>query len=192
MNAPMNATMNTRKKLSDLAKTIRSKNAGTDKITFDIIFRERATYEMVKRSGALTRESVCRILNVAPERLTDFVEYDPAFAIKFTILRVRPRAARAMATSSAQQLVAFLDVEVHLRLIHGAGVMPPAPGSGQPGCRAASAATVAQRSGATSTMARGLRPAPGMRTCGSSAIASATRAMRLARVSAAGPGSIRM
>jgi hypothetical protein len=39
------------KKLADLAKTIRSKNAGTDKITFDIIFRERDTYELVKRSG---------------------------------------------------------------------------------------------------------------------------------------------
>ena len=28
------------KKLVELAKTIRSKKAGTDKITFDIIFRE--------------------------------------------------------------------------------------------------------------------------------------------------------
>ena len=31
--------------LSQLAKTIRSKNAGVNKITFDIIFRERAEYE---------------------------------------------------------------------------------------------------------------------------------------------------
>ena len=31
--------MNTRK-LSELAKTIRSKNAGVNKITFDIIFRD--------------------------------------------------------------------------------------------------------------------------------------------------------
>ena len=30
-------------KLVDLAKTIRSKNAGTDRITFDIIFRRRRT-----------------------------------------------------------------------------------------------------------------------------------------------------
>ena len=29
-------------KLSELAKTIRSKNAGVNKITFDIIFREPA------------------------------------------------------------------------------------------------------------------------------------------------------
>lgn len=41
---------NETRKLSDLAKTIRSKNAGTDKITFDIIFREKETYELVKRA----------------------------------------------------------------------------------------------------------------------------------------------
>lgn len=46
------------KKLSELATTIRSENAGTGKITFDIIFRERDVYEMVKRSQALTRETL--------------------------------------------------------------------------------------------------------------------------------------
>ena len=37
------------KKLVELAKTIRSKNAGTDKITFDIIFREKENYDLVKK-----------------------------------------------------------------------------------------------------------------------------------------------
>ena len=82
--------MMTTKKLSELAKTIRSKNAGTDKITFDVIFRERDVYEMVKRSGALTRASVSALFNIGDNRITDFVEYDPAYAIKFTILRPRP------------------------------------------------------------------------------------------------------
>ena len=31
-------------KLSELAKTIRSKNAGVDKITFDVIFTDRGPY----------------------------------------------------------------------------------------------------------------------------------------------------
>ena len=107
--------MNTPRKLSDLAKTIRSKNAGTDKITFDIIFRERATYELVKRSGAITRDSVCRILNVDPARLTDFVEYDPAYAIKFTILRDRPSGSPGDGDIfGAQQYAPFLDVEIDL------------------------------------------------------------------------------
>ena len=38
-------------KLIDLAKTIRSKNAGTDRITFDIIFREKGNYDLVRKSG---------------------------------------------------------------------------------------------------------------------------------------------
>ncbi|MDV7269431.1 DUF4387 domain-containing protein [Thioclava sp. A2] len=107
--------MNTRKKLGDLAKTIRSKNAGTDKITFDVIFREKDTYEMVKRAKALTRESVCAVLGVDPARLTDFVEYDPAYAIKFTILRERPSGSAGHGDIfGAQQYAPFLDVEVDL------------------------------------------------------------------------------
>lgn len=43
--------------LNDLAKTIRSKNAGTDKITFDIIFNKPENYELVKESGVLNRNS---------------------------------------------------------------------------------------------------------------------------------------
>jgi hypothetical protein len=107
--------MNNRAKLADLAKTIRSKNAGTDKITFDVIFREKATYELVKRSRALTRQSVCDVLNLDPARLTDFVEYDPGNAIKFTILRERPSGSPGDADIfGAQQYAPFLDVEVDL------------------------------------------------------------------------------
>jgi len=40
------------KRLVELAKTIRSKNAGTDKITFDIIFREKKNYELIRRAGS--------------------------------------------------------------------------------------------------------------------------------------------
>jgi hypothetical protein len=111
----MTTAQNTRKRLADLAKTIRSKNAGTDKITFDIIFRERETYDLVRRAGVLTPDSVCRILNIDRQRLTDFVEYDPAFAIKFTILRVRPSgSAGDPDIFGAQQYAPFLDVEVDL------------------------------------------------------------------------------
>lgn len=109
----MNAAPNARVKLASLAKTIRSKNAGTDKITFDVIFREKETYEMVKRSRALTRETVCATLKVDPARLTDFVEYDPAYAIKFTILRLRPSGSAGDGDIfGAQQYAPFLDLEV--------------------------------------------------------------------------------
>jgi Domain of unknown function (DUF4387) len=78
------------KLLHELAKTIRSKNAGTDKITFDIIFKEKGNYELVRKSGVITKESISALYKVSEEKITDFVHYDPANAIKFTILRDRP------------------------------------------------------------------------------------------------------
>src|SRR5260370_4411645 len=77
-------------KLTELAKTIRSKNAGVDKITFDIIFRDRANYERVKRARVLTRETMAALYKIPAERISDFVEYDPGYAIKFTIYRLTP------------------------------------------------------------------------------------------------------
>jgi hypothetical protein len=76
--------------LSKVAKTIRSKNAGVDHITFDVIFADRADYERVRQSGVLSRAAVCRIFGIADSRITDYVEFDPALAIKFTIRRTSP------------------------------------------------------------------------------------------------------
>jgi uncharacterized protein DUF4387 len=77
-------------RLFDLAKTIRSKNAGVDRITFDVIFADRAAYDRVRRTGVLSRESICRLFRIAPERISDHVNFDPALAIKFTIFRLTP------------------------------------------------------------------------------------------------------
>ena len=99
--------------LKDLAKTIRSKNAGVNKITFDIIFRERAAYERVKQSGALTRETMATLYRIPPERISDFVEYEPAYAIKFTIYRLRPSGSAGDGDIvGAQQYAPLLDLQI--------------------------------------------------------------------------------
>ncbi len=100
-------------KLSDIAKTIRSKNAGVDKYTFDVIFPDRASYDLVRDSRVLSREAVCRIFRVAPERITDHVAFEPALAIKFTIARTRPSGSPGDAdVFGAQQYGPLLDIEV--------------------------------------------------------------------------------
>ncbi|HVS55770.1 MAG TPA: DUF4387 domain-containing protein [Casimicrobiaceae bacterium] len=100
-------------KLSALAKTIRSKNAGVNLITFDIIFAERATYERVKRAGVLTRETVCQLYRIPDQRICDFVEFDPGNAIKFTLYRSRPSGSPGDPDIfGAQQYAPLLDVEV--------------------------------------------------------------------------------
>jgi hypothetical protein len=100
-------------KLSELAKTIRSKNAGVDKITFDVIFRERETYDRVRRSGVLTRAGVAALYRIAPERISDFVEFDPGFAIKFSIYRNRPSGSVGDPDIfGAQQYAPLLDLAI--------------------------------------------------------------------------------
>lgn len=100
-------------KLSELAKTIRSKNAGVDKITFDVIFADGATYDRVRQSGVLSREAVCRLFGIAAEAISDHVEFDPARAIKFTIYRRRPSGSPGDAdVFGAQQYGPLLDIEV--------------------------------------------------------------------------------
>lgn len=101
------------KKLVELAKTIRSKNAGTDKITFDIIFIEKDVYELVKKSKTLTREKISEMFGIPQERISDFVEFDPANAIKFTLYRTRPSGSPGETDIfGCQQYPPLLDIEI--------------------------------------------------------------------------------
>jgi hypothetical protein len=100
-------------KLSELAKTVRSKNAGVDKITFDVIFTDRAVYDRVKKARVLTRESIAKLYRIPAERISDFVEFDPANAIKFTIYRVSPSGSPGDPDIfGSQQYAPLLEIEV--------------------------------------------------------------------------------
>lgn len=100
-------------KLTDLAKTIRSKNAGTDRITFDIIFREKENYELVKNSKAISKESVAKLYGISIDRISDFVEFDAAYAIKFTIMRSLPSGSPGDSdVFGCQQYPPLLELEI--------------------------------------------------------------------------------
>ena len=101
------------RKLSEIAKTIRRKNAGVDKITFDVIFPDRATYDRVRESGVLSRAAVCRIFGVDAAQISDHVAFDPALAIKFTIYRQMPSGSPGDADIfGSQQYGPLLDIDV--------------------------------------------------------------------------------
>jgi hypothetical protein len=100
-------------KLVELASTIRSKNAGVDHITFDVICRDRRSFERVRDSGALDRTSVARVLGIDVVRVTDFVVFEPANAIKFTIRRPRPSGGMGESDLfGSQQYAPLFDVEI--------------------------------------------------------------------------------
>lgn len=100
-------------RLEEIAKTIRSKNAGVNQITFDIIFPDAASYRRVVSSGAITRETVARLYGIEPSRISDFVTFDPANAIKFTIYRSRPSGSPGdWDILGCQHYGPLMDVEV--------------------------------------------------------------------------------
>lgn len=99
--------------LKDLAKTIRSKNAGTDRITFDIIFNNEQHYKKVCESNVINRKSIAKLFNISEERITDFVQFDPANAIKFTISRTSPSGSPGDGDIfGSQQYAPLLDIEI--------------------------------------------------------------------------------
>ena len=101
------------RKLSEIAKTIRSKNAGVDKITFDVIFPDRATYDLVRDSGVLSRTAVCRVFGIDEAQITDHVAFDPGLAIKFTIYRRMSSGSPGDADIfGSQQYGPLLDLDV--------------------------------------------------------------------------------
>ncbi|ADE57823.1 MULTISPECIES: DUF4387 domain-containing protein [Aminobacterium] len=75
------------KNICDLARTVRSKNAGSFMITLEIIFSDRSIYEKVKQSGVVTQEAIARAYDVPTEKVLDFMFFDPGMGIKANIRR---------------------------------------------------------------------------------------------------------
>ena len=100
-------------KLSELASTIRSKNAGVNQITFDIIFPDAQRYRRVLASRAITRETIAKLYRIPASRISDFVTFDVANAIKFTLYRVRPSGSPGdWDILGCQQYGPLLDLEI--------------------------------------------------------------------------------
>jgi hypothetical protein len=73
--------------LLDLAKVIRSKNAGPFEVTFDIMLDDPANSDRVNKSGAINPARIAEINGVPPDDVLVCRPYDPAVAFKITIRR---------------------------------------------------------------------------------------------------------
>jgi len=103
-------------RLVELAKTIRSKNAGPDRITFDIIFQEKEHYELVKKSQVINKQQIAKLFGIDESRITDLVEFDPANAIKFTIARRYPSGSPGESdTFGSQQYPPLYNIKVPIQ-----------------------------------------------------------------------------
>ncbi|MNV53154.1 hypothetical protein D3C71_1452830 [compost metagenome] len=70
-----------------MAVVIRSKDAGINRLTFDIVFNSPVDYEAALNSNVFCPAQVARVLGVAPERVVGTFFVDSCNAIKLTIDR---------------------------------------------------------------------------------------------------------
>lgn len=102
-------------RLRDMAKVLRSKNAGPFMITFDMLFRNREDMDKVVTAGVLTVDRLSNLLKCAQNEITVHV-YPPANAIKITIPRRHSSGAFDDSdVFGCQQHAGLLDVEVPAR-----------------------------------------------------------------------------
>ncbi len=73
-------------KLIDVARVIRSKNAGPTLITIDILFDEAQAFEHAAASANLQPPAIARLYGLAPEQVR-IIPYPPANALKVVMER---------------------------------------------------------------------------------------------------------
>lgn len=72
------------KTLYDVAKVIRSKNAGPFSITLDVLFEDEATYRKIKKANLINRPIIAKLYQISEESITELVYFDQAYGIKVT------------------------------------------------------------------------------------------------------------
>lgn len=77
-------------KLMDVASVIRSKNSGPYELTFDIIFKDFDMYNKAKAAQVINKSSFAPLYNISEDDILSLVYFDPAKAIKITIVRPIP------------------------------------------------------------------------------------------------------
>jgi hypothetical protein len=100
-------------RLLDMAVVIRSKDAGINRLTFDIIFTSGENYEAALHSNVFARCNIAKILNLPPERVVGTYFVDSCNAIKISV--DRPNISASMDERDvfgAQQQVAVEQMSI--------------------------------------------------------------------------------
>jgi hypothetical protein len=100
------------KRLVDVAKVIRSKNAGPLHTTLDLMFADAQAYETARKSKSLSASAIAQRYGVAKNTVT-VIPYETALAIKIVIDRPQPAGQPGdRDVYGAQQHFPLLDIEL--------------------------------------------------------------------------------
>ncbi len=111
-HAPVGAPIGSHR-LLDMAVVIRSKDAGINRLTYDIIFTSGENYEAALHSNVFARCNVAKILNLPPARVVGTYFVDSCNAIKISV--DRPNISASMDERDvfgAQQQVAIEQMSI--------------------------------------------------------------------------------
>ena len=102
-------------KLRDVASVIRSKNSGPYELTFDVIFKDFETFNKVKAAHAINEPAFAKLYNIPESDIIKLVYFEPAKAVKITIVRPIPSGALGETdVYGAQQHSPLLDYKINI------------------------------------------------------------------------------
>ena len=99
--------------ITERAAVIRSKNAGPYELTLDIMFKDEIDYVFIKEQQFFTKELIARIYGISTDQIITIVYFDPAWAIKITL--IRPVVSGSIGDTDvygAQQHAPLLNLEI--------------------------------------------------------------------------------
>jgi hypothetical protein len=77
--------------LRELCHTVRSKQAGPFRLTFDLVFRDAQTFRQVRDGGSIDKAFVANLYRRNLNDITHVVFYEAGRALKITM--IRPKVA---------------------------------------------------------------------------------------------------
>jgi uncharacterized pyridoxamine 5'-phosphate oxidase family protein len=102
-------------KLRDVTQVIRSKNAGSFTLTFDVLFKDVEVYGKVKEKQLINKDLIKKLYGVSDNEVLDVIYFDDALAVKFNIKRKIPSGNFGdRDIYGAQQHAPILDVVLEL------------------------------------------------------------------------------
>jgi hypothetical protein len=75
------------KNIRQLARVIRSKNSSPMKLTLDIIFNDRETFDEVKRRNLINKAVIAKAYGLPESAIEKVIYFDPAVAVKIGLAR---------------------------------------------------------------------------------------------------------
>jgi len=103
-----------KRKLSDLAAILRSKNAGPFTLTVDFLFDDKDLYNKIKIADTLDEKKIAELYKVPADTVKVYY-FDTANGIKVTIpRRVSSGCGRDTDVYGAQQHMPLMDITVDI------------------------------------------------------------------------------